>query len=106
METAAIFGAGAWGTALAIILARDGHRVILGVRRDESLKLVSGMRENSTYLPGVQIPPNVDLAASWPGAVASASVTVMAVPSRYEIELYEPRRVRLEHQNHLLGMEP
>ena len=30
METAAILGAGAWGTALAIILARNGHRTMLG----------------------------------------------------------------------------
>ncbi len=82
-QTIAILGAGAWGTALAIILARNGHRTLLGVRRDESLKLLSGMRENSTYLPGVQIPSNVELTASWPDAVASASVIVMAVPSRY-----------------------
>ncbi len=65
METAAIFGAGAWGTALAIILARDGHRVILGVRHDrDSLQQLSRTRENSTYLPGVQIPSNVELTAS------------------------------------------
>ncbi len=83
METVAILGAGAWGTALAIILARNGHRTMLGVRRGESLQLFSSMRENATYLPGVQIPSNVELTASWPDAVASASVIVMAVPSRY-----------------------
>ena len=64
METAAILGAGAWGTALAIILARNGHRTMLGVRRDESLQQLSRTRENSTYLPGVEIPSNVELTAS------------------------------------------
>jgi glycerol-3-phosphate dehydrogenase (NAD(P)+) len=83
METTAILGAGAWGTALATILARNGHRVMLGVRRDESLQLLTRTRENSTYLPGVQIPSNVELTASWSDAVAEASVIVVAVPSRY-----------------------
>jgi glycerol-3-phosphate dehydrogenase (NAD(P)+) len=83
METTAILGAGAWGTALAIVLARNGHRVMLGVRRDESLQLFCRTRENSTYLAGVQIPSNVELTASWPDAVANASVIVVAVPSRY-----------------------
>ena len=36
-ETIAILGAGAWGTALAVILARNGHRTVLGVRRGELL---------------------------------------------------------------------
>ena len=83
METAAILGAGAWGTALAIILARNGHRTMLGVRRDDSLQQLSRTRENSTYLPGVEIPSNVELTAQWSDAVAQASVIVVAIPSRY-----------------------
>ena len=82
-EKIAILGAGAWGTALAVILARNGHRTVLGARRHELLNLLIRRRENSTYLPGVAIPQGVELTDSWPDAVANASVIVMAVPSRY-----------------------
>ena len=82
-DTTAILGAGAWGTALAVVLARNGHRTMLGARRGELLNLLIRKRENATYLPGVEIPPNVDFTDSWLDAVEHASVIVMAVPSRY-----------------------
>jgi glycerol-3-phosphate dehydrogenase (NAD(P)+) len=79
----AIVGAGAWGTALAVILARNGHPTMLGVRRRESLIQLTRTHENSIYLPGIAIPPVVELTDSWSDAAANASVIVMAVPSRY-----------------------
>jgi glycerol-3-phosphate dehydrogenase (NAD(P)+) len=79
----AILGAGAWGTALAVILARNGHRAILAARRRESLNQLAGARANATYLPNVAIPDMVDLTDSWSDAVADASTIVMAIPSRY-----------------------
>src|ERR1700682_2147339 len=82
-DTTAILGAGAWGTALAVILARNGHRAILGARRRELLNQLVSRHENSTYLPGIAIPDAVELTDSWPDAVADASVIVMAIPSRY-----------------------
>ena len=81
--TIAILGAGAWGTALAIILARNGHDVVLCARRGELLNDLKRARENSSYLPGVPIPENVALTDAWADAVANASTVVMAVPSRY-----------------------
>ncbi len=81
--TTAILGAGAWGTALAVILARNGHRTVLAARRGELIDRIVNARENATYLPGVEIPREVELTASWTGAVAHASVIVMAIPSRY-----------------------
>jgi len=83
LQTIAILGAGAWGTALAVILARNGHGTALGARRGEFLNQLASARENSTYLPGVEIPENVALTDSWTDAVAHASMVVMATPSRY-----------------------
>jgi glycerol-3-phosphate dehydrogenase (NAD(P)+) len=83
MKPVAILGAGAWGTALAIVLARNGHRTVLCVRRGDLLASMRERRENSVYLPGVAIPANVELTDSWSGAAAHASAIVMAVPSRY-----------------------
>jgi glycerol-3-phosphate dehydrogenase (NAD(P)+) len=79
----AILGAGAWGTALAVILARNGPRTMLCARRGDALNLLTRTRENSTYLPGFAIPQKVELSDSWPQAIARASVIVMAIPSRY-----------------------
>ena len=82
-DTIAILGAGAWGTALAIVLARSGHRTRLVVRRSEMLREMLRARENSIYLPGVALPTNVELLDAAPGALADASVIVMAIPSRH-----------------------
>ncbi len=82
-DTTAILGAGAWGTALAVILARNGHRTVLCARRGQLLNQLVRTRENSAYLPGVAIPPNVEFTDSWTDAVAQAAVIVMAIPSRY-----------------------
>lgn len=79
----AILGAGAWGTALAVILARNGHPTVLCARRSELLRGLVSARENATYLPGVEIPREVQLTDSWIDAVARVSVIVMAIPSRY-----------------------
>jgi len=81
--TVAILGAGAWGTALAIVLARNGHDVVLCARRGELLNDLTHARENYRYLPGVSIPENVGLTDSWRDAVANAATILMAVPSRY-----------------------
>ena len=82
-DTTAILGAGAWGTALAVVLARGGHRAVLGVRRGELLSQLVRTHENSAYLPGIAIPQDVGLTDSWSDAVADASVIVMAIPSRF-----------------------
>src|ERR1039458_265484 len=82
-EKIAILGAGAWGTALAVILARNGHRTVLCARRGELLDQMVRTHENLTYLPGIAIPEDVALTDSWSDAVAHSSVIVMAIPSRY-----------------------
>ena len=81
--TTAILGAGAWGTALAVMLARGGTRTTLCVRRQAQLDAILRARENSTYLPGIALPDNLQLSADWRAAAASADVLVLAVPSAY-----------------------
>ncbi len=52
----AILGAGSWGTALALVLARGGHPVQLWTRNPDFAKVLARDRENFTYLPGIQLP--------------------------------------------------
>ena len=83
MSTVAVLGAGAWGTALAVSLGRNGHRVMLCPRRPEHAASIRAQRENAAYLPGVMLPEPVEVADRWDEAARSAEFAVMAVPSRF-----------------------
>ncbi len=78
-----VLGAGAWGTALALTLARHGRRVTLGVRRSEQLATLRAAGENVSYLPGIKLTPALELTDQWEAAAASSSVVILAVPSRF-----------------------
>lgn len=82
-QAAAVLGAGAWGTAIAVMLARSGVGTTLCVRRRAQLDALDKDRENRTYLPGVSFPSQLELTDDWHTAVARADIVVMAVPSRY-----------------------
>lgn len=78
-----VLGAGAWGTALAITLARGGHDVTLCPRRLEQCSALTAARENVPYLPSVAFPDSLKLSADWPVSLHGAATAVMAIPSRY-----------------------
>ena len=79
---ATVIGAGSWGTALAIQLARAGHATTLWSRQAEHADKMRETRENSRYLPGCPLPPAVATTADLENAVGAASaVLVCAVPS-------------------------
>ncbi|MFP4561501.1 MAG: NAD(P)H-dependent glycerol-3-phosphate dehydrogenase [Thiohalorhabdus sp.] len=80
MERAAVLGAGAWGTALAIHLARCGFRVLLWDRSPERAAAMQDARENPDYLPGVPFPDEVTVTADM-ASVAGCRRLVLAVPS-------------------------
>ena len=56
-----IFGAGAWGTAMAIHLARQGHTVTLVPRRLEHALSLASARENTDYLPGHRLDESIQI---------------------------------------------
>ncbi|MBV9174743.1 MAG: NAD(P)-dependent glycerol-3-phosphate dehydrogenase [Chloroflexi bacterium] len=74
----AVVNAGAWGTALAVVLASRGHAVRLLCRRAEAaLELQTG-RENRTYLPGVRLAADVLVTASVQEAIVGARAVLLA----------------------------
>jgi glycerol-3-phosphate dehydrogenase (NAD(P)+) len=82
--TFAVLGDGAWGTALAVLLAgRDDHRVRLWSARRENGLLLQQRRENVHLLPGVAIPEAVELTLDVRAAVAGADLWVTAVPTAH-----------------------
>jgi glycerol-3-phosphate dehydrogenase (NAD(P)+) len=77
----AILGAGSWGTALAVHLARVGHEVHLWSRDAALAAEISESRSNHVYLPGVHLPPRVHINASLSRALSNSSLVVSAIPS-------------------------
>jgi glycerol-3-phosphate dehydrogenase (NAD(P)+) len=80
----AILGDGAWGTAIALLLAQNPrHRVTLWSAREDSGRLLQERRENVRLLPGVPIPRSVELTMDVKQAVAGADLWVAAIPTIY-----------------------
>lgn len=74
-------GAGSFGTALAVLLARGGLRTTLQTRTAEQAALIDEQRENALYLPGVQLPAGLRVEPASAGA-ARADYVFLAVPSQ------------------------
>lgn len=78
----AVFGAGAWGTAFAVHLARLGHAVTLVPRRPEHAGRLASERQNSDYLPGIEFPAALKISADSGAALATAEVVMVACPAQ------------------------
>lgn len=76
-----VVGAGAWGTTLARHSALGGHATALVARTEDHVREIVGTRENRRYLPGVGLPPEVDVTADLARGVEGASVVLLVVPS-------------------------
>jgi glycerol-3-phosphate dehydrogenase (NAD(P)+) len=79
-----ILGAGAWGTAIAVLLAqKPEHHVTLWSARPDHAEALRRRRENVDLLPGVAIPPAIVLTGDIREAVADADLLIAAVPTLY-----------------------
>ncbi|HEY0873250.1 MAG TPA: NAD(P)H-dependent glycerol-3-phosphate dehydrogenase [Vicinamibacterales bacterium] len=81
MKRTAVLGAGSWGSALAVHLARAGHEVRLWARDAAFVQELRSSRENARYLPGVPMPDAIAATDSLQEAVRDARFVVLAVPS-------------------------
>ncbi|ADH86776.1 NAD(P)H-dependent glycerol-3-phosphate dehydrogenase [Desulfurivibrio alkaliphilus] len=79
-ERIAVVGAGSWGTALALVLARKGYPVELVGHTPERVAEMRQSRRNSRYLPDFSLPENIFPGAD-PAVVAGCQAVVMVVPS-------------------------
>ncbi|CAB4729459.1 unannotated protein [freshwater metagenome] len=78
----AIFSAGSWGTAFSMVLADAGNDVTLWARRAEVADAINEGRENTEYLPGVELPPSVTATHDVEKALHGADLVVLATPSQ------------------------
>lgn len=77
----AVLGAGSYGTALAVLLARNGHNVRLWARNAEHVADMQQARQNSKYLPDVTFPENLTVTDNVESALADHPIILVAVPS-------------------------
>ena len=83
MANVGVVGAGSWGTALALVLEKNGHQVTLWSSREAKAKELSKLRENIDKLPGVKIPESIEITADMEAAVKNKELVVLGVPSLY-----------------------
>ncbi|GAA3327546.1 hypothetical protein GCM10020331_067920 [Ectobacillus funiculus] len=82
MTVVAVAGAGSWGTALAMVLADNGHEVRLWGHREELMQEINETRMNNRYLPGVELPDGICAYASLESALQDAEHILLVVPTK------------------------
>jgi len=76
-----VIGAGAWGTALAMLLADSGHRVTLWMYEKDLAEETARSRVNRVYLPGFPLPASIEITSSLEAAVRNTPTILSVVPS-------------------------
>src|SRR4249919_3387177 len=80
-RTVAVLGAGSWGTALAALIARHGHRVVLWGRNGTVIEAIDQRRENPNYLPGIALPDILRASTDLAATLHDADLVLVVVPS-------------------------
>jgi glycerol-3-phosphate dehydrogenase (NAD(P)+) len=78
----AIIGAGAWGTALGVVLHRNSHEITVWGHDAEHLREMQRTARNEAYLPGVSLAPDWRFETDIAAAIEGMEAIVLAVPSR------------------------
>lgn len=82
MEQVTVLGAGSWGTALAIVLAENGHDTLLWTHRQDQAEEINTEHTNKKYLPNTVLPAGLRATASLGEAAGHGKTIVVAVPTK------------------------
>ncbi|MBQ7956207.1 MAG: NAD(P)H-dependent glycerol-3-phosphate dehydrogenase [Lachnospiraceae bacterium] len=83
MSKVSVIGAGSWGTALAVLLHKNGHEVTVWSKFQEEIDMLREKHEHVDKLPGVILPENMEFTTDLQRAVEGREVLVLAVPSPF-----------------------
>ena len=78
----AVVGGGAWGTAIAQVVASDGSAVAIWAREPEVVAAINENRENSLFLPGVPLGPSIQATTDW-SAIGAAGMIFVVTPAQH-----------------------
>jgi glycerol-3-phosphate dehydrogenase (NAD(P)+) len=97
MKKIAIIGGGSWGTALALALARSSrkHRITLWAHSADVLEILSTRRVNEIYLPGFELPAEIEVTGNLERALVEADIVLGVMPSAHARGLYRAMRPHL-----------
>ena len=98
----AILGAGGWGTALAILWAKQGNEIVLWGHNPERAEQLRATRENTEYLPGATLPESIDVTSDL-SQTAGAELVVFVTPSTALRAVSEQLRPHLSRDAVLLS---
>jgi glycerol-3-phosphate dehydrogenase (NAD(P)+) len=99
MSKIAIIGAGAWGTALSIVLGRkESHEIQLWAHEKEVCESITRDRVNEKFLPGQTIPACVTACNDLAEALEGAAIVVSVMPSQHCRPLFERMRPQLSQE--------
>ena len=83
MANVGVLGAGSWGTALSVVLSKNGHNVTLWSIMESEIEMLKKNHEHLEKLPGVKLPENMIFTSDLKKAVYDKEMLVLAVPSPY-----------------------
>ena len=78
-----VLGAGSWGTTLALVLLGNAHDVQLWTYKKEQAAAMKELHENPQFLPGIRLPPQLQIVTDIEAACAHRDMIVAAVPSQF-----------------------
>lgn len=81
MAKVGVIGAGSWGTALALLLHKNGNEVTIWSIDQNEVDMLTNEREHKTKLPGVRVPEDIKITGDLAEAIESMDFMVLAVPS-------------------------
>ncbi|MBI4833908.1 MAG: NAD(P)-dependent glycerol-3-phosphate dehydrogenase [Planctomycetes bacterium] len=76
-----VLGDGGWGTAIALLLDKNGHNVTLWSNFPDYARLMAKKRENTKFLPGIKLPSSIKITSNL--QLITCNLVVMAIPTQY-----------------------
>lgn len=83
MAKVSVLGAGSWGTALSLLLCKNGHEVTLWSALEDEVRMLCEKREHESKLPGVRLPEDMKITTDLEDSLQDPDVAVLAVPSPF-----------------------
>ena len=81
----AVIGSGAWGTALAQVLADGGYPVTMWSYEEKVASDINSLHENSVYLPGIELSEQISATSDLSDAVIGADLILSVCPAQHVV---------------------
>ena len=81
MKNVTVIGAGSWGTALAMVLASNGHKVKMHTIETDIASEINSLHTNERFLPGIALPTNISCFTDYKEALEGSEMALIVVPS-------------------------